>query len=95
MPRWRAECEPRIGEPPVDNTPQPFQSTPEISYHFTSERPAELHNAYKIRIFLENYYLPGDLENQISDFVDHFGYSYSKSPLARKYCYKIAGYFLA
>ena len=73
MPRWRAECEPRIGEPPVDNTPQPFQSTPEISYHFTSERPAELHNAYKIRVFLENYYLPGDLKNQIGDFVDHFG----------------------
>ena len=26
----------------------------------------------KIRILLENYYLPGDLENQISAFVDHY-----------------------
>ena len=26
----------------------------------------------KNRILLENYYLPGDLENQISAFVDHY-----------------------
>lgn len=36
-----------IGPPPVDDSRQPFQSTPEISYHFASERVAELNGAYK------------------------------------------------
>ena len=30
------------------------------------------HQPLKNRILLENYYLPGDLENQISAFVDHY-----------------------
>ena len=30
------------------------------------------HQTLKNRILLENYYLPGDLENQISTFVDHY-----------------------
>ena len=30
------------------------------------------HQTLKNRILLENYYLPGDLENQINDFVDHY-----------------------
>jgi len=30
------------------------------------------HQTLKNRILLENYYLPGDLENQIDDFVDHY-----------------------
>ena len=30
------------------------------------------HQTLKNRILLENYYLPGDLENQISAFVDHY-----------------------
>ena len=24
------------------------------------------------RILLENYYLPGDLENRIAEFIDHY-----------------------
>ena len=27
---------------------------------------------WKNRVLLENYYLPGDLENQIGAFVDHY-----------------------
>ena len=30
------------------------------------------HQTLKNRILLENYYLPGDLENQIGEFVDHY-----------------------
>jgi len=30
------------------------------------------HQTLKNRILLENYYLPGDLENQIAGFVDHY-----------------------
>ena len=30
------------------------------------------HQTLKNRILLENYYLPGGLENQISAFVDHY-----------------------
>ena len=30
------------------------------------------HQTLKNRILRENYYLPGDLENQISAFVDHY-----------------------
>ncbi len=30
------------------------------------------HQTLKNRILLENYYLPGDLENQIEDFVDYY-----------------------
>jgi putative transposase len=30
------------------------------------------HQTLKNRILLENYYLPGDLEGQIGDFVDHY-----------------------
>ena len=30
------------------------------------------HQTLKNRVLLENYYLPGDLENQISTFVDHY-----------------------
>ncbi|NIV16998.1 MAG: IS3 family transposase, partial [Woeseiaceae bacterium] len=30
------------------------------------------HQTLKNRILLENYYLPGDLENQIREFVDHY-----------------------
>ena len=30
------------------------------------------HQTLKNRILLENYYLPGDLENQIDDFVDNY-----------------------
>ena len=30
------------------------------------------HQTLKNRILLENYYLQGDLENQISVFVDHY-----------------------
>ncbi len=30
------------------------------------------HQTLKNRILLENYYLPGDLENQIGVFVDHY-----------------------
>ena len=30
------------------------------------------HQTLKNRMLLENYYLPGDLENQIGAFVDHY-----------------------
>ena len=30
------------------------------------------HQTLKNRILLENYFLPGDLENQIGQFVDHY-----------------------
>ncbi|MDP6174630.1 MAG: integrase core domain-containing protein, partial [Rhodospirillales bacterium] len=30
------------------------------------------HQTLKNRILLENYHLPGDLENQIDAFVDHY-----------------------
>ncbi len=30
------------------------------------------HQTLKNRVLLENYYLPGDLENQIATFVDHY-----------------------
>jgi len=30
------------------------------------------HQTLKNRILLENYFLPGDLENQISQFIDHY-----------------------
>jgi len=32
------------------------------------------HQTLKNRILLENYYLPGDLENQISAFIDHYNH---------------------
>ncbi len=32
------------------------------------------HQTLKNRILLENYYLPGDLERQIEDFVSHYNY---------------------
>ena len=32
------------------------------------------HQTLKNRILLENYYLPGDLENQIEAFVQHYKY---------------------
>jgi transposase InsO family protein len=32
------------------------------------------HQTLKNRILLENYYLPGDLENQIQAFVDHYNH---------------------
>ena len=32
------------------------------------------HQTLKNRILLENYYLPGDLENQIEAFVQHYNY---------------------
>ena len=32
------------------------------------------HQTLKNRILLENYYLPGDLENQIDAFVDHYNH---------------------
>ena len=32
------------------------------------------HQTLKNRILLENYYLPGNLENQIDDFVDHYNH---------------------
>ena len=32
------------------------------------------HQTLKNRILLENYYLPGDLELKIADFVSHYNY---------------------
>jgi putative transposase len=32
------------------------------------------HLSLKSRILLENYYLPGDLERAIADFVDHYNH---------------------
>ncbi len=42
-------------------------------YHPQTQRKIERwHQALKNRILLENYYLPGDLEKQIGQFVDHY-----------------------
>jgi len=42
-------------------------------YHPQTQGKIELwHQTLKNRILLENYYLPGDLENQIGEFVDHY-----------------------
>ena len=32
------------------------------------------HLSLKSRILLENYYLPGDLERAVSDFVEHYNH---------------------
>lgn len=32
------------------------------------------HQTLKIRILLENYYLPGDLETQIGAFIDYYNH---------------------
>ena len=42
-------------------------------YHpMTQGKIERWHQTLKNRILLENYYLPGDLEAQIGDFVDHY-----------------------
>ncbi len=42
-------------------------------YHpMTQGKIERWHQTLKNRILLENYYLPGDLENQIKAFVDHY-----------------------
>ena len=42
-------------------------------YHPQTQGKIELwHQTLKNRILLENYYLPGDLVNQIGEFVDHY-----------------------
>jgi len=42
-------------------------------YHPQTQGKSERwHQTLKNRILLENYYLPGDLENQIGAFVDHY-----------------------
>jgi transposase InsO family protein len=42
-------------------------------YHpMTQGKIERWHQTLKNRILLENYYLPGDLENQIGAFVDHY-----------------------
>ena len=42
-------------------------------YHPQTQGKIECwHQTLKNRILLENYYLPGDLENQIGAFVDHY-----------------------
>jgi putative transposase len=42
-------------------------------YHPQTQGKIErCHQTLKNRILLENYYLPGDLENQIGQFVDHY-----------------------
>jgi len=44
-------------------------------YHpMTQGKIERWHQTLKNRILLENYYLPGDLEARISDFVDHYNH---------------------
>jgi len=44
-------------------------------YHpMTQGKIERWHQTLKNRILLENYYLPGDLENQIEAFVQHYNY---------------------
>jgi transposase InsO family protein len=44
-------------------------------YHpMTQGKIERWHLSLKSRILLENYYLPGDLERQIEDFVSHYNY---------------------
>ena len=44
-------------------------------YHpMTQGRIERWHQTLKNRILLENYYLPGDLETKIADFVSHYNH---------------------
>ena len=44
-------------------------------YHpMTQGKIERWHLSLKSRILLENYYLPGDLERAIADFVDHYNH---------------------
>jgi hypothetical protein len=44
-------------------------------YHPMTQGKIELwHLSLKSRILLENYYLPGDLERAIADFVEHYNH---------------------
>ena len=44
-------------------------------YHpMTQGKIERWHLSLKIRILLENYYLPGDLERAVADFVDHYNH---------------------
>ncbi len=44
-------------------------------YHpMTQGKIERWHLSLKSRILLENYYLPGDLERAVADFVDHYNH---------------------
>jgi transposase InsO family protein len=43
-------------------------------YPMTQGKIERWHQTLKNRILLENYYLPGDLENQIEAFVEHYNH---------------------
>ena len=50
----------------------------------TQGKIARWHQTFKNHIQLENYYLPGDLEQKIADFISH--YNHLRYPLADKRC---------
>ena len=46
-----------------------------LRYHpMTQGKIERWHQTLENRILLENYYLPGDLENQIEAFVEHYNH---------------------
>jgi transposase InsO family protein len=46
-----------------------------VPYHPQTQGEIERwHQTLKNRILLENYFLPGDLERQIRDFVEHYNH---------------------
>ncbi len=52
-----------------------MQQAEHLSYHPQTQGKIERwHQTLKNRIFLENYFLPGDLEAQIEAFVDHYNH---------------------
>ena len=57
------------------------RATTAVGYHLQTQGTIEpWHQTLKNRILLENYYLPGDLRQQIEAFVDHYNHQrYHKS----------------
>ena len=52
-----------------------MRNTRGAPYHPQTQGKIERwHQTLKNRILLDNYYLPGDLERQIGDFVEHYNY---------------------
>jgi RNA-directed DNA polymerase len=54
---------------------QGMRHTRSKPYHpMTQGKIERWHLSLKSRILLENYYLPGDLERAVADFVDHYNH---------------------
>ena len=62
-------------------TRKPRARSPLIAASGDCRAAKRWHQTLKNRILLENYYLPGDLQQQIGVFVDHYNHRrYHESP---------------